>query len=302
MNAHEQERFDHLYAEMLQALRLQGMRGKTVDGYSRALRRIGGFFDRCPDNLSTADLKTYFSSLLECYSWSSLKVDLYGIKFFYRFVLQKNMEWIDIIKPPLVQTLPDIPTRQETLRIINMVKRLRYRVFFLTVYSMGLRLGEGQRLEVGDIDAERHRVHVRVPKGGRDRYVPLPEVTLKMLRKFWCTHRHPRLLFPNPSGGVMAMRRAIKPMDAGGVQSALKAAVSDCGIHRLITVRSLRHAFATHLLELGVDLREIQMILGHRRPETTARYAHLTKVTHTRAAIQQQVLLATFQLRWEDQS
>lgn len=301
MNSIEQQRFDQLYAEMLQALRLQGMRGKTVDGYARAVRRISGFFDCCPDHLSADELKSYFSSLLECYSWSSIKVDLYGLKFFYRYVLKQGMAWIDIIKPPNVQSLPDIPTRQEALKLINTVKRLRYRVYFLAVYSMGLRLHEGLQLEVGDIDGKRHRVHIREPKGGRDRYVPLPELTLQTLRQFWCTHRHPRLLFPSPSGGGARVRRANKPMDAGGVQSALKAAIADCGIRRRITVRSLRHAYATHLLELGVDLREIQVILGHRRAETTARYAHLTQVTHNRAASKLEVMLSSFQLRWEEQ-
>jgi integrase len=196
--------------------------------------------------------------------------------------------------------LPDILTREETFRLINTVHKLRYRVFFLTVYSMGLRLGEGLQLQIGDIDGQRLRVHIRAAKGGNDRYVPLPDLTLTSLRQFWKTHHHPRLLFPAPVGGPERIRCAAGPMDRGGVQAAMKAAVADCGIHRKISVHSLRHGYATHLLELVVDLREIQVILGHVRPETTARYAHLTEVTRSHATTQLKQLLHPFKLRWED--
>jgi integrase/recombinase XerD len=300
MEHHEQARFDRLYARHLQALKLQGKRGKTIDGYARAVRRIAGHFDRCPDNLTADELRDYYSWMVENYSWSSLKVDLWGLVFFYRHVLERELEWIEIVKPPQAQTLPDIPTRAEVQRLINGVHRLRYRIFFFTVYSMGLRLGEGLGLEVGDIDAERNRVHVRQAKGGRDRYVPLPEPTLTHLRRFWCTHRHPRLLFPNASGNPAMTRAASSCMDRGGVQAALKAARIDCGIHQRLTVHSLRHAYATHLLELGVDLRSIQVVLGHYRPETTARYAHLTEVNRQQAKDRIEDLVAGFALRWED--
>jgi site-specific recombinase XerD len=238
--------------------------------------------------------------MLENYSWSSLKVDLWGLVFFYRHVLERELEWIEIVKPPQTQTLPDIPTRGEVQRLINGVRRLRYRVFFFTIYSMGLRLGEGLALEVGDIDGQRYRVHVRQAKGGRDRYVPLPGPTLQHLRRFWCTHRHPRLLFPNASGDPALMRKASSCMDRGGVQAALKAARIDCGIHKRLTVHSLRHAYATHLLELGVDLRSIQVVLGHYRPETTARYAHLTEVNRQQAKDRIEDLVSGLALRWED--
>ena len=128
MEQHEQERFDLLYAQHLQALKLQGKRGKTIDGYSRAVRRIAGYFNRCPDNLTAADLKTYFAWMVENYSWSSVKVDLWGLSFFYRQVLGQPMDWVDIVKPPNSRSLPDIPTREEVQRLINSVYRLRYRV------------------------------------------------------------------------------------------------------------------------------------------------------------------------------
>jgi len=300
MNAIEQARFNPLYEQMLQALKLQGKRPKTIEAYSRAVRRIAGLFERCPDTLSAVELKTYFATLLETHSWSTIKLDRNGLQFFYKHVLDKQWEWVDIVKPPSERPLPDILTREETLRLINTVHKLRYRVFFLTVYSMGLRLGEGLQLQIGDIDGQRHRIHIRSAKGGKDRYVPLPQLTLRSLRQFWKTHRHPQLLFPNPVGGRNGRPPAASPMDRGGVQAAMKAAVADCGIRRKISVHSLRHGYASHLLELGVDLREIQVILGHARPETTARYAHLTEVTSERATTQVKRLLRAFTLRWEE--
>lgn len=302
MNPKEQRRFDHLYEMMQQDLMLQGLRTKTIEAYSRSMRRVATFFDRCPDDLRPEELKVYFASLVKSHSWSTVKLDRCGIQFFYRHVLQKPWDWIEIVKPPRVRSLPDILTRKEALKLINTTRKLRYRVFFLTVYSMGLRLGEGLRLEVGDIDADRHRVHVRNAKGGKDRYVLLPDVTLLTLRRFWMTHRNRRLLFPNANGNTKLMRKATGPMDRGGVQLALKAAIRDCGIQRRITVHSLRHSFATHLLELGVDLREIQSILGHASPATTARYAHLTTVTSAAATEKLQEMFQSFSLRWEDAS
>jgi len=299
MNPTEQARFTPLYQQMLQALQLQGKRPKTIQAYARAVRRTADFFDRCPDNVTAQELKRYFASLVQSHSWSTVKLDRNGLQFFFRHVLNKQWEWVEIINPPTVRTLPDILSREETLQVINRVQKLRYRVFLFTLYSMGLRLGEGLRIEVGDIDGPRGRLHVRNAKGGKDRYVPIPESTLETLRRWWTTHRHPRLLFPSPAGGAAKMPKASGPMDRGGIQCAMKAAVAECGIQRKITVHSLRHGYATHLLELGVDLREIQSILGHVRPETTARYAHLTEVTRFQAKRQLKRLLGSFALRWD---
>jgi site-specific recombinase XerD len=238
--------------------------------------------------------------MVENYSWSSVKVDLWGLSFFYRHVLGQPMEWVDIIKPPNSRSLPDVPTRQDVQLLINSVYRLRYRVYFFALYSMGLRLGEGLSLEVGDIDAAQKRVHVRMGKGGKDRYVPIPDVTLQHLRRFWCTHRNPRLIFPNGSGNEASARTATSPMDRGCVQAAIKAARISCGIHKHLTVHSLRHAYATHLLELGVDLRSIQVVMGHQKPETTARYAHLTDVNRQQARDRIEDLVAGINLRWEE--
>lgn len=301
MDCTEQQRFDKQYRKMQQSLVLQGLRPKTIEAYARAVRRLAKYVDCCPDSLTADDLKDYFAALLKSHSWSTVKLDRCGIQFFYKHVLNKKWDWVKIVKPPVVRRLPDILTQKETFRVINITRKLRYRVFFLTVYSMGLRLGEGLRLEVGDFNGERNRIHIRNAKGGKDRLVPLPEVTLVALRRFWKTHRNPRLLFPNCLGNSRQICEAETPMDRGGIQAAIKAAVADCGIRRNITMHSLRHSYATHLLELGVDLREIQTILGHIRPETTARYTQLTNVTSTNVVEMLRLMFSSFSICWEEE-
>jgi len=272
----EQARFDRLYDQQLTALKLQGKRPKTIDAYARAVRRVADHFDRCPDTLSAEELKAYFSALVDSHSWSTVKVDRNGLQFFYRHVLEREWNWVHIVKPPRVRSLPDILSVAEVAQLLEATRRLRFRVFFLTTYSMGLRLGETLALEVGDIDAGAARVHVRHAKGNKDRFVLLPALTLRALRRLWLHHRHPRLLFPSPTG---ELANATTPMHRAGVQAAMKAALAECGVHRKLSVHSLRHSYATHLLELGIDLREIQTLLGHESPATTARYTQLTERT-----------------------
>jgi integrase/recombinase XerD len=209
-----------------------------------------------------------------------------GLQFFYRHVLDRQWDWIQIVKPPQVKRLPGILSQREVVAVLRATRQQRFRTYFLVTYSLGLRLGESLSLTVGDIDGEASRVHVRDGKGGRDRMVPLPQLTLAAMRQFWRLHRHPRLLFPSPGGDIT---RATKPMDRGGVQRAFKAALADVGIPRRLTIHSLRHSYATHLLEAGVDLREIQTLLGHASATTTARYTHLTAATgaNARAGLEQ---------------
>jgi site-specific recombinase XerD len=302
MTAIEQARLKPLYEQMLRALKLQNKALKTQQGYARAVRRVADFFDRCPDDLSAEDLRVYFADFLESHSPSSLNIERCGLQFFYRYVLEKPWNWDKIVKVPRPQRLPDVLTREEMHALLESVRKLRYRVFFILLYSTGLRLGEGLALEVGDIDAARMRIHVRSGKGDKDRYVPITERLLLLLRRWWNSHRHPRLLFPSAVGGLEQVRSTTDTMDRGGVQSAMKKAVQERGIRLRITVHSLRHCFSTHMLELGVDLRELQTILGHTRPETTARYAHLTDVTAAQARARQGGLMEGFVLTWKDLS
>jgi len=224
--------FKYNYENHLKHLQLKGLQPKTIEAYARAIRRIGAYFDHCIDDLSEQQLTDYFTDLLTTHSWSAVKLDLYGLKFYYTHVLRKPWTAVDLIKPPKAQRLPNIVTRDEAGRLFQSTRVLSYRVFFFTLYSLGLRLGEGLRLQVGDIDAERARVHIRDAKGNRDRLVPLPTATLSVLRRFWQTHRNPVLLFPNRKGGLKAASQATTPLDRGGVQATLRQVATGCGLKK----------------------------------------------------------------------
>ena len=243
MNPSEQSRYNRLYQQHLRALKLQGMSHKTIDAYARALRRIAEYYNRCPDQLSTEQLACYFSDLVDSHSWSTVKVDRNGLQFFYKHVLKRDWAWVEIIKPPKVQSLPDILTLEALGRLIRATRKLRYRVFLLTTYSLGLRLSEALSLQVGDIDGGRNQVHVRRGKGCKDRLVPLPDFTYRALRCLWSRHRHPQWLFPNALGSPERIAQASGPMDRGGTQAAMKAVVQACGIKK--KSRSIHCATAT---------------------------------------------------------
>ena len=266
-----------LYQKLEQSLKLQGKGSKTSKAYIRAANRVSDYFNRNPGELTPDELKTYFTDLLKKLTWSSIRVEIFGLKFFWKFVLEKKWNWLSIVKPPVIKNLPDVLTVKETELLLNTVVKIRYRIFLFTVYSMGLRLGEGLNLRSGDIDSQKMRVHIRNGKGNKDRYVPLPNSTLQFLRRYWKMHRNPELLFPNLLGNAETIRKTDRPMDKGSIQLAMAAALKDCGIRKHVTIHSLRHSFATHLVEAGVQLRLIQEHLGHASPATTVIYTRLTE-------------------------
>jgi len=225
-------KFNHYYDQHCKHLKLKGLQPKTIDAYSRAIRRIGAHFQGDLDNLSQEQLVDYFHSLLSRLSWSALKLDLYGLKFFYTHVLHKP--WVDVmmIKPPRCTRIPDIVTVAEAQQLFMATRLLSYRVFYFTLYSMGLRLGEGLRLEVGDIDAMRMRVHIRNAKGNKDRLVPLPLNTLRVLRQFWALHKNPTLIFPNRARGLKGAYLANSPLDRGGVQKTIGLVTQEMGLKK----------------------------------------------------------------------
>ncbi|MBU0597852.1 site-specific integrase [Patescibacteria group bacterium] len=243
MNKTETNRFNELYQRHLTLLKLQGKSDKTIEAYSRAIRRVNEYFGCNPDRLSLEQLENYFAELVESHSWSTVKIDRLGLQFFWKYVLKLDWEWINIIKPPKVYTIPDILTPVEIEQIIGATCKLRYCVFLLTTYSMGLRLEEALSLQVGDIDAGRKKVHIRRGKGHKDRLVPLPDLTLQALRVLWSKHRHPNLIFPNANGSFETIQQATTHMDRGGVQKAMKVVVSECGIKK----KSIYTPFATVL-------------------------------------------------------
>jgi integrase/recombinase XerD len=228
----EQKRFDALYEQHLRGLKLHGYSDSTIDVYSRAVRRLSDHYDCVPDQLSVEQLEVYFAALVDSHSWATVRVDRNGLQFFWKYVLKADWDWLEIIKPPQVRTLPDVLTIGEVGQLIAAARKLRYRVFVLTTYSMGLRLSETLSLQVGDIDAETQRVHIRRGKGHKDRFVPLPDHTCNALRALWARHRHPHLLFPNCVGSPEHIRQATTHMDRGGTQKAMKVLLAECGIKK----------------------------------------------------------------------
>src|ERR1035437_5281616 len=230
MEALSDANFKQNYQSHLQHLKLKGLQPKTIEAYSRAIRRIGDRFYHQIDNLCEQQLTDYFTELVASHSWSTVKLDLYGLKFYYAHILRKPWVAPGLIKPPRTQRLPDIVTIEEAKRIFAATRVVSYRVFFFTLYSLGLRLGEGLRLQVRDIDAARGRVHIRDGKGNRDRFVALAQATHQLLRRFWQVHRNPVLLFPNRHGGLNGAPSATTPLDRGGVQTTLLRVIESCGL------------------------------------------------------------------------
>ena len=297
INMPDDPQFNKYYRKHLKCLKLGGLQPKTIEAYSRAIRRIGNYFDCRIDKLTSDQLLDYFNELLECHCWSTVKLDLYGLKFFYSRVLNKTWEDIPLIKAPKTSRIPDILSIEQLNRLFATTNKLSYKVFFFTTYSMGLRLGEGIRLTVGDIDSIHMRIHIRDAKGNKDRLVPLPENTLRVLKNFWTVHRHPHFLFPSRKRGLENAYLVDRPLDRGGIQTAMKTVVRQLGIKK-ISCHSLRHSYATHMLEAGVDLIELQQILGHVSVLTTSRYTHLTSNTRNNARQAVNTLANTFDITW----
>lgn len=226
------ESFKQNYQSHLQHLKLKGLQPKTIDAYSRAVRRIGLAFDYRIDNLSGQQLLDYFTDLLQTHSWSAVKLDLYGLKFYTRYVLEQPWAHLDLIKPPKAKRLPDILTAEEVQQLIDATRKLSYKVFFFTLYSLGLRLSEGLTLTPHDIDGKRMRAHIRDSKGNKDRYVPMPQATCLLLQRFWAVHRNPNWLFPNRKSGLKGSATATTPLDRGGVQTTFKKVANECGFKK----------------------------------------------------------------------
>lgn len=268
-----------LRQRMVEDMQLRGLSEETQEAYVRAVRQLAEHYGKSPQRISDEELRQYFLHLtnVKQLSSSTIKVALYGIKFLFQHTLRKEWPTLDLVRPRREKKLPVVLSVAEVQRVLGIIRRPRYRVCLSTIYACGLRLSEGVHLQVRDIDSDRMMVHVRKGKGAKDRYVPLPVPTLEMLRRYWCTHRHPEWLFPAPTRSGVPLSTATEPMSIDGVQRAFKAALQESGIQKKATVHTLRHSYATHLLEAGVNLRVIQSYLGHSSPKTTAIYTHLTR-------------------------
>lgn len=275
------------YERSMKALQLNGLAKRSQESYTRAVRQLKDHYDKTPDLVTEEELQEYFLYRKNISKWSSasLRICYSGIRFFFVNVLQRQWHIFDYLRAKREQKLPAVLSQEELVRLLSCVRTPHNHAFLFTVYSCGLRLDEALNLEVSDIDSSRMMIHVHRGKGAKDRYVPLPESTLVLLRKYWASHRNSRLIFPALGHGGKGGPLAQTPMAKTSVQGAMVAARKAAGIRkRGVCIHTLRHSYATHLLESGVNLRAIQRYLGHSNIETTLIYLHLTQKGHDDAA------------------
>lgn len=269
-----------LQQRMLEDMQLRGLSARTQEAYARAVWQLAQHYRRRPDQLSDEELRQYFLYLTneKKIARPTATIALCGIKFFYEQTLKQDWPTLRFVRPAAEHKLPVILSREEVRRVLAAVRIPVYRACLTTIYACGLRLLEGTRLQVPDVDSARMMLHIH-GKNKQDRYVPLPATTLQLLRAHWRTHRSPRWLFPAPTrhGLAHSLKHDGGPVTRSSLQSAFRRAVQRAGIAKRAHVHTLRHSYATHLLEAGVNLRLIQDNLGHRSPRTTAIYTHLTR-------------------------
>ena len=267
------------YTRITEALQLNGKSETTQRAYARAVRMLIEFAGKEPDLITEEELKDYFLHRKNVDKWShnTMRICYGGLRFFYEHVIKRDWHILNILRAQPEHRLPAILSREEVSDLLNRVRPFHNYVFLATVYSCGLRLSEALSLQVSDIDGARMTIHVHRGKGAKDRYVPLPDATLKLLRKYWATHRNENLIFPKRGRKFMGGTTAHVPMPPSSIDTALRKAVRLSGIRKKgISIHTLRHCYATHLLEAGVNLRVIQRILGHSSLATTMIYLHLT--------------------------
>lgn len=269
-----------LRKRMMEDLQLKGYSKATQEVYLHCVRKLAKYYGRSPDQVTEEELRAYFLHLgqVEHCARSTLKIAIAAIKFFFAVTLQKHWPVLGLIRAGKEKKLPVVLSRAEVGTVLHCVRAPVYRACLSTIYACGLRISEGVAIQVSDVDGERKFLRVR-GKGNKVRQVPVSEPTLELLRTFWKIHRTKPWLFParlQPRSGDDGGH-----VDTVNLRGAFAAALSESGIKKPATVHSLRHSYATHLLEAGVQLRLIQEILGHRSPNTTAIYTHLTAEVRT---------------------
>jgi len=271
-----------LRERMLEDLKLHGLAKSTQNLYVRAVQQLAKYCRKPPDQITEEELRQYFLYLTQVkkIAPSTLTVAVCGIRFFYEHTLHRQWTILNLVHSPKEKKLPEVLTIEEVRRILGCVHHLCFKACLSTIYACGLRIQEGTHLQVKDIDSASEIIHIHNGKGGKDRNVPLPQSILKILRQYWVTHRNPVWIYPSrDKEGIYRLDTATKPMTVRAVQRAFLGALQESGVTKEATVHTLRHSWATHLYEAGVDLRIIQAYLGHSSPATTSIYTHLTPKT-----------------------
>ena len=282
-------------------LALRSQRARTLEEYGARVRLVGEHYSADPATLSEKQVRDYFVFLIreKGLKPASIRQARAALRlFFERVVRVEAWTVFDEIRTKDMRPLPKVLSRGEVSAVLGALRVQRFRVVLRLIYACGLRLGEAVALEVRDIDGAEGRVHIRDGKGGRQRFVPLPKSILLELRAYWVTHRHPRWIFPAAGRGWRVNRRATEaeqaaalathqgkasePMSVSSVQNAFRLALAASGVAKPASVHTLRHSYATHLLEEGVNLRAVSAYLGHANLEQTAVYLHLTEASEAR--------------------
>jgi site-specific recombinase XerD len=268
----------HLHKQMIAALQLSGKSEWTQQSYVREVRLLAQFYDKSPSLISDQQLQDYFlhRKNVDRLAPASMRLCYSGIRFFYQHVLKRDWHTLSLIRAQTEHRLPAVLSVEEVRRLLKAATPLHNQVYFTAVYSLGLRLNEALPLQVADIDSPRLQVHVHRGKGAKDRYVPLPEDTLMLLRAYWRTPRNKTWLFPATGRDQKQSPTATYPMRRTSVQGAFRKAKQRAAITKTgLAIHTLRHSFATHLLEDGYDIRTIQELLGHKDVKTTMLYTHV---------------------------
>jgi integrase/recombinase XerD len=260
-----------LRQRMIEDMKIRNYSPRTIKHYVAQVAAFAKYFGKSPDLLGPAHVRGYQIYLIEerKLSWSSFNIAVCALRFLYRVTLKKDwmIEHLPYGKRPKV--LPTVLSREEVLRLFAAMPRLNYRVMLMTAYSAGLRVSEVAKLKVDDLDRDRMLIRVRQGKGRKDRYVPLSQALLEVLGGYAAIAQPSDWLFPG-----YRPEHYLSPRTLG--RACIEAARA-AGLRKHVTMHTLRHSFATHLLESGIDIRTIQKLLGHKRLETTTIYTHVTE-------------------------
>lgn len=259
-----------LRLRMIEDMKLNGLSEGTQRVYVDAIRALAKHYRRSPELLSEKELRQYFVYLEKekCLARSTIRIQIFAVKFLYSKTLHRDGPLLELIRVKRRRKLPVVLSPGEVSEILSLVQRPIARMSLSLMYACGLRVSEATRLCPEDIDSRRMAICVRNGKGNKDRYVPLPERTLQQLREYWKMYRPSTWLFPSKTG--------ITPINKGSVRRCLKAALWQSSITKDITCHTLRHSYATQLLDEGLDIRIIQSVLGHRSLRSTMIYVHMT--------------------------
>jgi len=261
-----------LREKMLAELQLRGITPRTQTAYLREIAKLENYFNRSPEELGEEEVKKYLVHMLEDRGLSSGTYKYYaaGIKFLYRTTLNRG-EVVEKIKYPKAKIkLPVVLDLSEVRTMLTVMENLKHRAVLTFTYSAGLRVSETAHLKVTDIDSKRMMVRVRQGKGGKDRYTILSKTTLECLRGYWRAYRPKDWLFEGQKEGSHICYTSIR--------NIFVEAKDRAGITKPVGPHSLRHAFATHLIEAGTSLHHVQLLLGHKSPKTTTVYLHVSKM------------------------